>query len=79
MTTEADWYIYDRRCGREDKHTKKVISYDMISGMWLTIDVVIDDINWYEVRLMLMMILIWNDVIIDDYVNMSWCCYWWLC
>ena len=44
--------------------------------MWLTLDVVSDDINWYEVRLMFMMILIWNDVVIDDYVNMSWCYYW---
>ena len=45
-------------------------------------DVVIeDDIdnNWYETMLVFMIILIWDDVVIDDYVDMSWCCYWWLC
>ena len=50
-----------------------------ICGMWLTVDVSIDDVNWYEVRLMFMMILIWDDVVIDDCVDMRWCCYQWLC
>ena len=52
-----------------------------ICEMWLTIDVVIrDDIdnNWYETMLGFMIILIWDDVVINDYVDMR-CCYWWLC
>ena len=34
--------------------------------MWFTHDIVIDDINWYEVTLMLMIMLIENDVVIED-------------
>ena len=43
--------------------------------------VIEDDIdnNWYETMLVFMIILIWDDVVIDDYVDMRWCCYWWLC
>ena len=43
-------------------------------------DVVIeDDIdnNWYETMLVLMIILIWDGAIIDDYVDMRWCCCCW--
>ena len=50
-----------------------------ICGMRLTIDVAIDDLNWYVVMLIFMMILIWDDVVSDDQVNMNWCYYWWLC
>ena len=43
-------------------------------------DVVIeDDIdnNWYETMLVFMIILIWDDVVIDDYVDMRLCyCCW---
>ena len=46
---------------------------------WLTNDISIDDINGYEVTLVFMIIFIWDDVAIDDYVNMSCCCRWWLC
>ena len=34
--------------------------------MWITDDIVIDDINWYEVMLMFMIMLIENDVVIED-------------
>ena len=47
--------------------------------MWLTVDVAIDDFNWYVVMLIFMMILIWDDVANEDHVNMNWCSYWWLC
>ena len=61
--------------------------------MWFTDDIVIDDINLYEVTLMFMIMLIENDVIEDDFdnnwirddvvvydnIDMRWCCYWWLC
>ena len=50
-----------------------------ICGMWLTVDVAIDDFNWYVVMLIFMMILIWDDVANEDHVNMNWCYYWWLC
>jgi len=35
-------------------------------GMWFINDIVIDDINWFEIMLVLMIILIWDDVVIDD-------------
>ena len=36
-------------------------------------DVVIEDIdnNWYKAMLVFIIILIWDDVVIDDYVDMS--------
>jgi len=43
-------------------------------------DVVIEyhiDNNWYETMLMFMIILIWDDVVIDDYVDMRCCCCGW--
>ena len=50
----------------------------------------IDDINWYDVMLMFMIMSIENDVVIEDdidrddvgvydNIDMKWCCYWWLC
>ena len=53
--------------------------YISICGMWLTVDVAIDDFIWYVVRLIFMMILIWDNVVNDDHGIMSWYCYWWLC
>ena len=50
-----------------------------ICGMRLTVDVAIDDFNWYVVMLIFMMILIWDDVVNKDHVNMNWCYCWWLC
>ena len=47
--------------------------------MRFTVDVVIDDFNWYVVMLIFMMILIWDDVANEDHVNMNWYYYWWLC
>ena len=44
--------------------------------MWLTVDVAINELNWYVVMLTFMMILIWDDVVNDDHVNMNWCYYW---
>ena len=41
--------------------------------------VIEDDIdnNWYETMLVFMIILIWDDVVTDDYVDMKWyCCCW---
>ena len=34
--------------------------------MWFTDDIVIDDINWYEMLLLLMIMLIWDDVVTYD-------------
>ena len=34
-------------------------------GMWFTDDIIIDDINWYEVTLMFMIMLIENDIVIE--------------
>ena len=45
-------------------------------------DVVIEydiDNNWYETMLGFIIILIWYDVVIDDYVDMKCCCYGWWC
>ena len=50
-----------------------------ICEMWLTVDVAIDEFNWYMVMLIFMMILIWDNVVNDDHGIMSWYCYWWLC
>ena len=47
-----------------------------ICGMQLTVDVSIDDLNWYVVMLIFMMILIWDNVVSDYQVNMNWCYYW---
>jgi len=38
--------------------------YVCMCGIWFTDDIVIDDINWYEMTLVFMIILIWDDVII---------------
>ena len=46
-------------------------------GMWLLMNIVIDDNNWYETMLVFMIILIWGDVLIDDNIDMRWCCYLW--
>ena len=35
-------------------------------------DIVIDDINWYEVTLMFMIMLIPNDVVIENDSNNNW-------
>ena len=43
-------------------------------GMWFTGDIVIDDINWYEVTLLFMIILIEYDVVIEDDIDNNW--YW---
>jgi len=43
-----------------------------ICGMWFTYDIVIDDINWYEVTLMFMIMLIENDVVIKDDIDNNW-------
>ena len=54
---------------------------DVYNNVDIEKDVVIrDDIdnNWYETMLGFMIILIWDDVVINDYVDMR-CCYWWLC
>jgi len=54
---------------------------DVYDNVDIENDVVIeDDIdnNLYETMLVFMIILIRDDVVIDDYVDMSWCCYWWL-
>ena len=37
--------------------------------MWSTDDIVIDDINLYEVMLMFMITLIENDVVIEDDID----------
>ena len=41
-------------------------------GMWFTDDNVIGDINWYEVMLMFMIMLIENDVVIEDDIDNNW-------
>jgi len=43
--------------------------------MWFTDDIVIDDINWYEMTLIFMIMLIENDVVIGDNIDMKWCYY----
>ena len=43
--------------------------------MWFTDDIVIDYINWYEMTLIFMIMLIENDVVIDDNIDMKWCYY----
>ena len=45
-------------------------------GMWFTDAIVTDDINWYEMELVFMIMLIKNDVI-DDNIDMKWCYYYW--
>ena len=40
--------------------------------MWFTDDIINNDINWYEVTLMFMIILIENDVVIEDDVDNNW-------
>ena len=40
--------------------------------MWFTDDIVIDDINWYEVTLMFMIMLIKNDVVIEYDIDNNW-------
>ena len=41
-------------------------------GMWFTDDIVINDINWYEVTLMFMIMLIEYDVVIKDDIDNNW-------
>ena len=78
----CEWYCYCMRLVLfEDlgnvnlRHEKNIC----ICGMRLTVDLVIDDINWYVVMLIFMMVLIWDDVANEDHVNMNWCYYCWLC
>ena len=40
--------------------------------MWFTDDIINNDINWYEVTLMFMIILIENDVVIEDDIDNDW-------
>ena len=40
--------------------------------MWFTNDIVIDDINWYKVTLVFMIMLIENVVVIEDDIDNNW-------
>ena len=62
--------------------------YICMCRVWFTNDIVFYDINWYEMTLVLMIILIWDDVVIDDNnwwdnvgiydnIDMRWYYYWW--
>ena len=46
--------------------------YVCICGLWFTDDIVIDDINWYEVMLRFMIMLIDNDVVVEDDIYNNW-------
>jgi len=40
-----------------------------MGGMWFTDDIVINDINWYKVTLLFMIMLIEYDVVIEDDID----------
>jgi len=40
--------------------------------MWFTDDIVIDDIKWYDVTLMFMIMLMEYDVVIEDDIDNNW-------
>ena len=46
--------------------------YVYICEMWLTDNIVINDINWYEVTLMFMIMLIEYDVVIEEDIDNNW-------
>ena len=41
-------------------------------GMWFTDDTIIDHINWYEVTLMFIIMLIEKSVVIEDDIDNNW-------
>ena len=50
-----------------------------ICEMRFVVNVTIEDFNWYVMRMIIMMILIWDDAVNKDHVNMNFCYYWWIC
>ena len=40
--------------------------------MWFTDDIIIGDINWYDVTLMFMIMSIKNDVVIENDIDNNW-------
>ena len=53
--------------------------YIYICEMRFVVNVTIEDFNWYVMRMIIMMILIWDDAVNKDHVNMNFCYYWWIC
>jgi len=46
--------------------------YVCMCGMWIFDDIVINDINWYEMMLMFIIMLIEYGVVIKDYIDNNW-------